>query len=489
MSKKRSRRNKLLDRCLLPLSQAWRGIDRTAFGKSLVATLLLFTVLAANGRHACGADHPNFLFVIADDCTYHDIGCYGGQAHTPNIDRLAGQGVRMTRCFQAAPMCSPTRHNIYTGQYPVKTGAYPNHTFAKVGTRSVVHYLKPLGYRVALSGKRHIAPDSVFPFEYTGKKNPDMIAISQLMGECADSGTPFCLFACSNEPHTPWNRGDPSRYSPDNVKLPPYVVDTPLVRESFCRYLAEVTYFDDQVGQLLELLDEHQLSDETVVMVVSEQGNSLPFAKWTCYDAGLQSAMVVRWPGKIEAGSQRDALVEYVDILPTFLEIAGTEAPSTLDGRSFLSVLLGKSKEHKQFVFGEMTTNGIINGTDCYPIRSVRSKNHKLIWNLNHPAKFTNACTRSKEFQSMVAAANQGNAKAAALVERYQSRPEYELYDITSDPHELNNLAEEPGLDGVKQELLAELKRWMNAQGDLGIQTELAAPQHQARALRREGKR
>jgi uncharacterized sulfatase len=112
---------------------------------------------------------PNFVFIIADDCTFRDIGCYGGQAYTPNIDKLASQGMRFTHCFQAAPMCSPTRHNIYTGLYPVKSGAYPNHTFAKDGTKSVVHYLKPLGYRVALSGKKHINPPEVFPFEYSGQ--------------------------------------------------------------------------------------------------------------------------------------------------------------------------------------------------------------------------------------------------------------------------------------------------------------------------------
>ena len=104
---------------------------------------------------------PNFLFVIADDCTHRDLGCYGGQALTPNIDQLAAEGMRFTQCFQAAPMCSPTRHNIYTGLYPVKSGAYPNHTFAKDGTKSVAHYLKPHGYRVALSGKKHIATGSV----------------------------------------------------------------------------------------------------------------------------------------------------------------------------------------------------------------------------------------------------------------------------------------------------------------------------------------
>ncbi|HAT59489.1 MAG TPA: sulfatase atsG, partial [Opitutae bacterium] len=134
---------------------------------------------------------PNFVFIIADDLTYRDIGCYGGQAHTPHIDHLATEGMKFERCFQAASMCSPTRHNIYTGLYPFNSGAYPNHTFANLGTKSVVHYLGDLGYRVALSGKVHVAPKEVFPFEYSGvKNNPDMNAIDKLMLGSSSSDEP-----------------------------------------------------------------------------------------------------------------------------------------------------------------------------------------------------------------------------------------------------------------------------------------------------------
>ena len=285
--------------------------------------------------------------MIADDCTFRDIGCYGGQAYTPNIDRLATEGMRMTHCFQCAPMCSPTRHNIYTGQYPVKTGAYPNHTATYRNVKNVTHFLKPLGYRVALSGKTHIGPRDVFRFEYSGKKNPDMKAVDELFAECADSETPFCLFACSNEPHSPWDKGDASRYPPEDVKLPPYLADTPELRDAFSRYLAEITYYDSQVGELLAMLEKHKLAEDTLVMVVSEQGNGFPFAKWTCYDSGLQSAMIVRWPGKVAPGSVTDAMVEYVDVTPTFVDIAGGEPHESLDGKSFLPVLTGKADEQQ----------------------------------------------------------------------------------------------------------------------------------------------
>lgn len=447
--------------------------------KSLLTTALILGGLAF-GFHA-QAQQPNLVFIIADDCTFHDIGCYGGQAHTPNIDKLAGEGMKFERCFQSAPMCSPTRHNIYTGLYPVKSGAYPNHTFARAGTKSIVHFLKPLGYRVALSGKTHIGPQVVFPFEYSGKKNPDMQAIDQLLAECGESDTPFCLFACSNEPHSPWNKGDASRYPPQQVKLPPYIADTPVVRENFSNYLAEITYYDSQVGQILDLLDNRGLRDNTLVMVVSEQGNSFPFAKWTCYGNGLQSAMIVRWPGKVKAGSVVEALVEYTDIAPTFIEAAGGEPIAALDGESFLGVLTGKTDRHKDYSFGEMTTRGIINGSDSYPIRSVRDARYRLVWNLNHEAKFTNACTSSNYFRSMVAAADAGDQHAKQLVHRYHYRPEFELFDCDADPLEMNNLAGDSEHAAVLARLKQRLRQWMEQQGDQGVETELTALLRQGR--------
>ena len=428
------------------------------------------------------AAKPNMVFIIADDCTFRDIGCYGGQAKTPNIDRLAKEGMQFTRCFQAAPMCSPTRHNIYTGLYPVKSGAWPNHTRAYPHVKSIVHHLRPQGYRVTQTGKTHINPRTVFPFEnFGGGKNPDMKYIDRLFAETAQGGKPFCLFACSNEPHTPWNKGDASAYPPAKVKLPPYIVDTPRVREDFSNYLAEITYYDSQVGEILALLEKHKLADNTLVMVVSEQGNAFPFAKWTCYDHGLQSAMIVRWPGKVKAGSVTDAMVEYVDVTPTFIDAAGGKPVAPVDGRSFLPVLLGKADRHKEQVFGIMTTRGIINGTDAYAIRSVREERYKLILNLNYESKFTNACTKMPLFQSMVAKAAADDTTAKRLVKAYHHRPAVELYDLEKDPLEMNNLVGKTDSEVHVKRLRGKLEAWMKAQGDKGVETEMKAGERQGR--------
>ena len=443
-----------------------------------VFTLLL--LLATTSLFAKEGTPPNFLFIIADDCTYWDMECYGGQAKTPHLNRLATEGMKFTSCFQAAPMCSPTRHCLYTGLYPVKSGAYPNHTFVNEGTKSIAHYLQRAGYRVALSGKTHINPKTSFPFEFSAKKNnPDMDEVNKLFGECFAHDIPFCLFACSNEPHTPWNKGDASAYPPDELELPSFFVDTPATRVGYSRYLAEITYYDRQVGQLLASLESHKLADNTLVMVVSEQGNSFTHAKWTCYDPGLASGMVVRWPGKVEPGSVTDAMVEYVDVVPTFLAAAMTPEPYGLDGRSFLRVLTGEETTHKEFSYGVQTTRGIINGTDSFGIRTIRSKDYRFVLNLNPDATFTNAVYRSNWWKEWVELAESGDSHAKSRVAAYQKRPAEELYDVRKDPNNLKNVAEDPAMAAVRSELRERLMKWMASQGDEGNATELAAHEHQ----------
>ncbi len=282
------------------------------------------------------------------------------------------------------------------------------------------------------------------------------------------------MLLCSNEPHTPWNKGDASKYPVDKIKLPPYLLDTPETRRGMSRYLAEITYFDSQVGQALQLIAKHSLENDTLVMMVSEQGSSMPFAKWTCYDNGLQSACIARWPGKIKPGTENPAMIEYVDFVPTWIEAAGGEPAEALDGISLMDVFAGK-QDHKEFVFGEMTTRGINNGSPYFGIRSVRSDHFKYIWNFTPEIEFQNACTQSPEFKSWVVAADRGDAKAKDLVARYRHRPAIELYDVRNDPLEMDNLADDPAYASTKALLRAKLDAWMQHCGDEGQATELSA--------------
>jgi uncharacterized sulfatase len=352
-----------------------------------------------------------------------------------------------------------------------------------------VHYLKPAGYRVALSGKTHIAPREAFEFEYSKSKNSktegviNFEAIDKLMAESQENENPFCLMVCSNEPHSPWTLGDASAYPPESLKLPPYFVDTPETRDAYSRYLAEITFYDSELGRVMDLLDKHQLTESTMLVVMSEQGAGFPFGKWTCYDTGLQSGMVVRWPGKVQSGISTTAMVEYVDILPTFLEAADLNRPEVLDGKSMLPVLSGETQKHKSHVYGIHTTRGIINGSEQFGIRSVRSEDFKLIMNLTPEVEFSNACVKTSVFKSWEAKADAGDTDAADKVKRYKNRPAFELYKLDEDPYEWTNLAGHPEYRLVQEQLTKKLKTWMNDQGDLGAATELAAHEHQKRFL------
>ena len=428
------------------------------------------------------AHRPNVLLFIADDMTYNDAGALGNpQVHTPNLDRLAESGTTFTHMFTATAMCSPTRHMLYTGQYPVRSGAYPNHAKANPGTRSVVHYLTDLGYRVGLAGKSHVAPEEAYPFEKVAGRDLDSGRIGEFIAR--DPEQPFALIVASTEPHQPWNRGDPSRYDAASLALPPYFVDTPETREALTRYYAEITFMDGQLGQVLDLLEQHGAHDNTLTMFYSEQGISGPFAKWTLYDAGVRTSFVARWRGRIPAGETSAALLQVNDLLPTWIEAAGGVPAPEIEGKSLLGLLLEPGPTHRDVVYGIQTTTGIIANLTPYPSRSIRDERYKLIWNLTPENRFTNVVTEENRDGFYLSWRERGetDARARERYERYQHRPEFEFFDVQADPHELTNLAEAPEHRGRIEAMLARLRAWMEDQGDQGLQTEVEAPRHQSR--------
>jgi len=399
--------------------------------------LLILIALASAPLASAGA-RPNLLLFLADDMTWTDLGCYGNpDVKTPNIDRLAGEGVRFTRCYNAAPTCSPLRQSLYTGLYPVRNGAHPNHSRVREGVRSLPHHLKPLGYRTAIVGKRHEAPAKAFPFEYLGGSHGDMgrtpdgadLPLGKAREFMArDADQPWCLVIASNQPHTPWNRGDASAYPPARLTVPPFLVDTPELREGLSKYYAEITYMDGQVGRVMRDLKELDAEKNTVALWLSEQGSQLPFGKWTCYDMGVHAAAVLRWPGTVAKGTTSDALLSYVDVVPTFVELAGGEpAALDLDGRSFAPLLKGETTTHNEVVFSMNTTRGIYHGSEAYGIRSATDGRWLYIRNLHSESRFQNSVTqRGAIFDSW---RRVDSDFARARVEAYQARATEELFE------------------------------------------------------------
>lgn len=455
---------------------------KIGLGTSLV---LLSGGIAQAAKPATGTTpkKPNIVLVITDDCRFLDLGCYGSpDAITPNIDRLATEGVRFTRFFQATAMSSATRHCLLTGLYPVRSGAYPNHTRLNDGVGTLPQYLKQAGYRVALEGKRHIAPIEAFPFEYLSNEQQRTVypeLIEPFLADVARSGEPFFLYVGSTEPHDPWNKGDQSLWNPNDLTLPCNLVDTPATRKQFRNYLAEINELDNQVGAVDALLHKYGLDENTIFIFTSEQGYSFPFGKWTCYDEGLHTGFVIRWPGTVKPGRVTDAMCEYVDVTPTLVDIAGGKIPEGLDGRSFLPVIKGETDSFKNEVYGIQTSRGIFFGPEYYAIRSIRNERYAYIMNLTPEATFKCMSTNPKKGWWMSWKEKAATDEfARRQVERYQKRPAEELYDIVNDPFQTRNLADDPQYAGEKARMRAKLLQWMESQGDKGQQTEMEALEH-----------
>lgn len=379
--------------------------------------------------------------------------------------------MRFTHAFTGTAMCAPTRQQLYTGLYPLRSGAYPNHGLVRTGTRSLVHHFRGLGYRVGLTGKEHFGPEDSFPFERVGTgSRVDLDAARNFIAR--DAEQPFFLVVASNSPHTPWTEGDPSRFDADAIAVPGHLVDTPETRDALVAYYAEITHLDAQLGAVLEDLNGSGQEDDTIVIYTSEQGAALPFAKWTLYDAGVRTAMVVRWPGHVDAQATSDAIVHYVDVVPTLMDAAGATLES-VDGRSFLPVLLDPRSTHRDYAFGVQTTRGVIHGTD-YPIRSARSRRFKLILNLAPGNAFGNIITRPPRNGVLASWERVAPDRARA----YLRRPEVEFYDLEADPGELRNLAADPDFADEIATHRRALDFWMRSMGDRGIETERAALEH-----------
>lgn len=357
---------------------------------------ILFVLLGAwismRPAAAAGPGRPNIVLIVADDMSWHDGQAYGGlDVPTPNMMRLAHEGMAFDRAFQATAMCAVTRHQLYTGLDPVHSGAYPQHSWADPGTQSVFGYLKALGYRVGLTGKTHVGPAGSFPWEFLGDASGaaggadenlppvDLKAVESFIAR--DAKQPFFAVVASHRPHAPWKYGDASKFDAAKLHVPPYLVDTPAMRDSLRHYYADITVLDGEIGQVLDMLDRHGVAQNTLVVFTSEQGSSVPFAKWTLYDAGVRTEMIARWPGHVKPATRTGAMVSYEDVTPTFIQAAGGQPPKDLDGRSFLPVLTGAATTHRSYVYGIHTNLGIIGG-EPYPIRSVRDDRYKLIRNL-----------------------------------------------------------------------------------------------------------
>ena len=430
----------------------------------IFAVFLLMSLTGAGLPADCEDDSlPNIVFYLSDDQNIVDYGCYGNEVvRTPAVDALARQGMRFTSAFTAQAICAPSRSQLYTGKYPMKNGCFLNHISVKRGLTAVSACLRDLGYEVVLAGKEHVKPASVFDWDVEFPPLPlegnphGMLPLEDIRNYMAGARKPFCMFIASTFPHVPYPELEEGEV-PDSSDVKFYPFDKKRSLESIYRYYKCIDDDNARLKKVLSYLDKYGLTDNTLFIYSADHG---AVGKWTTYDAGLNVPLVIRWPKVVEPGTVCHQLVQYVDILPTFIDIAGGETSITdFDGKSILPILLGKDTAVHEYVYGVRHDQNII-ACSVFPSRMIRDKKFKYIVNYNSVV----VLDRNLVYNDTV------NAFIRIGAGKRPDVPYEELYDVENDPFEQNNLAALPDYASVMARLSEELVRWMTEQHDVLIE-------------------
>ena len=441
--------------------------------------------IALSPRIFAEGQKPNVLFITADDMDYGSLGVTGCKTSdiTPNIDALAARGMRFEQAHVTSAICQPCRSVLMTGRYPHRNGAMG---FGPINadTPTLEESLHAAGYMNGIMAKvGHLAPQPKFCWDWVADarelrqgRDPQLFhKFSKEFFEKAKSeGKPFFLMANSQDPHRPFpgSEGEKANtkkdfpgvsrtYKPEEITVPPFLPDgIPDIKTEIAQYFTGVHRCDEAVGQVLRALKESGMEESTLVMFISDNGISMPWAKTNCYLASTRTPLIVRWPGKIKAGSiNRHDLVSGIDFMPTILEACGLKQVEGMDGRSFVPLLEGQTQDGRDKVFT------FINETSAgneYPMRCVRTEKLSYIYNAWPDGKtvFKNEPQSGLTFKAMQAA-GQTDSKIAERVKFFLYRTREELYDLEADPVELHNLAADEKHKSEIEKMRAELLQMM----------------------------
>ena len=400
---------------------------------------------------------PNFIFYLADDQDLLDYGIYGNpKVHTPAVDALAKEGMRFTNFYTSQAICAPSRSQIFTGMHPLKNGCMANHLPVKPNLKTVIDYMKAEGYEVVLAGKGHVKPNSVFQWsKYFKSVDNRYLPLDKLENYLENVKKPFCVFVTSDFPHGPYPKI--SEYTNEDIYRLPY--DRGNFRKLKTGYYQNIRDDNAQLERVLEMVITNGLVDNSIFIYTSDHGIS---GKWGVSEQGLKVPFIVRWPGVVEANSVSETMLNFVDILPTFLDIIGADIPQDLDGKSFQPTLKGNTDPIHDYIFS-LATKQNIQKCKVFPSRAIRGKRFKFIRNYN---------------SIEVVESNYGsnpvvNAFIKKSSESFPNVPFEELYDLELDPYQEQNLINNPEYLEQKNRLSSALENWMIAQNDFLIHQKM----------------
>jgi len=419
------------------------------------------------------SERPNIVFIIGDDVGWNDIGCYGNSGvKTPNIDRLANEGILFNNAFLTASSCSPSRCSIITGRYPHNTGASELHSPLPENQGLFPEILKAQGYYTAQAGKWHFGGGGLGPAvrafdrkSISKKENGDggeNMWVRILQERPKDK--PFFMWFASYDSHRTWGADKfQVTHGLKDVTVPLFLVDGKETRADLASYYNEISRLDYYVGEVESELKRQGVAENTIIIVTSDNGRPFPRSKTRVYDSGMKAPLVIKWPEGIAPGSISDALLSVIDLAPTLLKIAGIQPGPTFQGRSFIDLFDNPENEFRNYIFSEHNWHDY----EAYE-RQVRTKDFMYI--INKRPQFDSwgpaDAVVSPSMKELYSTYQNGKLNKYQMDIFTKPRQEEELYDCKADPFQLVNIAGEPGYNKQLQSLRVILDLWQKETGD-----------------------
>ena len=461
--------------------------------KTLLVILFLFSFAVTTIEKPQAQSRPNILWISAEDLS-PDLGCYGDSySRTPNLDKFASEGARYTNAFSSAPVCAPSRSAMITGMYPTTIGSMHMRSKAvpPAGIKAFTEWLRAAGYYCTNNAKTD------YNFEAPPSNRPpdsvwDETSRAAHWRNRPDKSQPFFAVFNHEVTHEGQVRSDDATYQrntaalkpedfhdPAKVTVPPYYPDTPVVRKNIARYYDLITALDYQITKLLKQLEEDGIAENTIVFFWGDHGRGLTRGKRWVYDSGTRVPLLIRWPGKIKPGTVEDRVVSLMDLGPTVLSLAGIRPPAHMQGQAFLGEHAAKPREYAFSHRDRMD--------ETYDMmRAVRDKRYRYIKNFYPGRPYAQYIAYMEEmpilkemrrlYKDHFNALDPNYGKAFNETQLLYFRPEKppeELYDLTTDPYEIKNLAASPQHQDVLKRMRAALDQWQKETKDLGLVPEL----------------
>lgn len=416
---------------------------------------------------------PNIIVFVADDAGM-DFGCYGNNGiKTPNIDRLAKEGIRFEKAYLTSPQSSPSRTSMMTGQFAHTIGTEDLHNPLDGSTKMMPYYFNQAGYSTGVMLKTHWGPngDKQFTHVIKGGYKPNQGDLTEELycnyRKFLDDSKeqPFFLWVGFIDPHRPYNREVcPQVNKPEDVKIPPFLVDAADTRRDMADYYDEISRMDRNIGIMLGELEKRGELDNTIIVFMSDNGRPFPRCKGSLYDTGIQTPLIFVWDKHINPNTvHSNGLVSSVDLAPTLLDLVGINMPDTVYGRSFKELLFDPTKRGRDYIFAERNWHD----TDEY-IRCVRTERYKFIYNAYYelPHGTTMDLGSSLSWYDLKIAQKERTLSKEQALLFTSPRPMIEIYDLEKDPEEFTNVADVKEYRDVGKKLAKLLVNWQKETKD-----------------------